>query len=209
MSQSQPVRSTLYEAELPLDPLELFTDWLNEAKSAENVYEYNAFTLATATLDGKPAARVVLLRGYDQQGFCFYTNYESRKGKELTANPEVALVWWWGALGRQIRVEGRCVALTAAESDAYFHSRPLGSRLSAMVSPQSQVIANRAQLEADQQQLAARYAEQPPPRPAEWGGYRVYPAVIEFWQSGPQRLHDRLRYTRRAEDDWLLERLAP
>jgi pyridoxamine 5'-phosphate oxidase len=209
MSKLQPVRSTLYEVEAPSDPLVLFTAWLNEAQAAENVYEHNAFTLASATLEGKPSARVLLLRGYDQRGFCFYTNYASRKGEELAVNPQVALVWWWGALGRQIRVEGQIEVLTAAESDAYFHSRSLGSRLSALVSPQSQVIASRAQLEAEQQSLTARYADQPPPRPAWWGGYRVQPTLIEFWQSGQQRLHDRLRYTRRAENDWLLERLAP
>jgi pyridoxamine 5'-phosphate oxidase len=209
MSNSQPIRPTLYEDAAPAEPLALFGAWLAEARASNDVYEYAGMTLSTATPDGRPSARVVLLRGYDQRGFCFYTNYESRKGLEIAANPWVALLFWWGALGRQIRIEGQIEKLTAAESDAYYHSRPLGSRLGAWVSPQSQVIANRNLLEIGLQQLEAEYADHAPDRPPFWGGYRVVPVSIEFWQSGAHRLHDRLRYSKQAEDAWLLERLAP
>lgn len=209
MSNPQPIRPTLYEEQMPAEPLQLFHEWLAEARASSEVYEYNAMTLATATPDGWPAARIVLLRGYDERGFCFYTHYESRKATEIAANPWVALLFWWGALGRQIRIEGQIARLSAAESDSYYHSRPLGSRLGAWVSPQSQVIAGRQQLEADLQALEATYREQAPPRPDFWGGYRVTPASFEFWQSGIHRLHDRLRYTRQTTGDWLLERLAP
>lgn len=209
MSNPQPLRPTIYEEQLPAEPLALFTAWLAEAQISPAVYEHNAMTLATATPDGRPAARIVLLRGYDARGFCFYTNYESRKGEEIAANPQVALLFWWGALGRQIRIEGQIARLRDAESDAYYNSRPLGSRLGAWVSPQSQVIPSRQQLEADLQRLEATYPEQGPPRPPFWGGYRVIPASFEFWQSGVNRLHDRLRYTQQADGRWLLERLAP
>jgi pyridoxamine 5'-phosphate oxidase len=209
MSNPQPIRSTLYEQTLPAEPLALFTEWLAEARASAAVYEHNAMTLATATPTGQPAARIVLLRGYDEQGFCFYTNYDSRKGAEIAANPQVALLFWWGALGRQIRIEGQIARVSATESDAYYNSRPLGSRLGAWVSPQSQVIPSRQQLEADLQTLEATHVEQAPPRPPFWGGYRVAPESFEFWQSGVNRLHDRLRYTRQANGGWLLERLAP
>ncbi|HMN30158.1 MAG TPA: pyridoxamine 5'-phosphate oxidase, partial [Caldilineaceae bacterium] len=168
MSKAQPIRPPLDEATAPSNPFPLFASWLQEASASDEVYEHNAMTLATATPDGQPAARIVLMRNYDERGFCFYTNYASRKGLELAENARAALLFWWGALGRQVRIEGNVERLNAAESDAYYHSRPLGSRLGAWVSPQSQVIASRTILEEGLQQLAAQYADQPPPRPADW-----------------------------------------
>ena len=198
----------LQEANMPANPFDLFTIWFSEVLAAD-IHEPAAMTLATATPQGRPSARVVLMRGFDQQGFCFYTNYQSRKGQELAANPWAALDFWWGKLGRQVRIEGRAAKLTAAESDAYFNNRPLGSRLSAIVSAQSQVIASREVLEQALHALEAEVTDGAPPRPAHWGGYRVAPEMIEFWQHGPHRLHDRLRYTRQAEGDWVMARLAP
>jgi len=198
----------LQAADMPANPFDLFTIWFSEVLAAD-IHEPAAMTLATATPQGRPSARVVLMRGFDQQGFCFYTNYQSRKGQELAANPWAALDFWWGKLGRQVRIEGRVAKLTAAESDAYFNSRPLGSRLSALVSAQSQVIASREVLEEALHALAAQNADGSPSRPTHWGGYRVTPETIEFWQHGPHRLHDRLRYTRQADSNWVMARLAP
>ena len=166
-------------------------------------------TLATATRAGKPSARMVLLKAIDQRGFVFYTNYESRKGRELAGNPRAALVLYWNALGRQVRVTGRVSRIRAAESDAYFATRPAGSRFSASVSRQSRVIRSRAALEQSVAELRARYPANDPPRPIFWGGYRVHPDEIEFWQQGPERLHDRLRYRRRRDGSWRMERLSP
>jgi pyridoxamine 5'-phosphate oxidase len=170
-------------------------------------------TLATATRHGKPAARVVLLKDVDEQGFRFFTNYASAKGEEMADNPQVALCFWWGELERQVRVEGRVEKLPTAESDAYYNSRPHGSRLGAWVSAQSQVIAGRAMLEERLAALQAEYGDRAPERPPHWGGYLVVPNLIEFWQGGPNRLHDRLRYTRTEHtggaSGWRLERLAP
>jgi pyridoxamine 5'-phosphate oxidase len=190
------------------DPIERFAAWLGEAVAA-GLHEPNAMTLATAAAQGRPSARMVLLKDFDARGFCFYTNYESRKGRELAENPWAALVFWWGPLERQVRIEGQVHRLTEAESDAYFATRPLGSRLAAWISPQSQVIADRAFLETRLAALQAEYADVPPPRPSHWGGYRLTPTAIEFWQGGPHRLHDRLRYTRAAGDVWTIERLSP
>ncbi len=197
----------LLEADAPAAPLPLFAAWLAAAVEA-GLREPNAMTLATATPQGKPAARVVLLKDVDEQGFRFFTNYASAKGEEMAANAQVALCFWWGPLERQVRVEGRVEKLPAAESDAYYNSRPRGSRLGAWVSPQSQVIAERALLEDRLAALQAEYTDHDPERPPHWGGYLVIPNVVEFWQGGPNRLHDRLRYTR-AGDGWRLERLAP
>jgi pyridoxamine 5'-phosphate oxidase len=165
-------------------------------------------TLATATPDGRPSARMVLLRGFDERGFCFYTNYESRKGIELAANPRAALVFWWGELERQVRIEGTVSATSREESEAYFHSRPPGSQLSAAASPQSRVIEGRAILERRVAELATGSTDGKVPLPEFWGGYRLAHEVVEFWQGRPNRLHDRLRY-RRVGAAWRIERLAP
>lgn len=165
--------------------------------------------LATATRSGKPSARVVLLKGVDQRGFVFYTNYGSRKGRELRENPRAALVFYWAPLNRQVRVTGSVSKVSAAESDAYFASRPLGSRFSASISKQSSVIPSREVLEQKLKKIAAQYPEGNPPRPKNWGGYRVRPDEIEFWQQGQNRLHDRLRYRRKRDGSWKIERLSP
>ncbi|MGO8902081.1 MAG: pyridoxamine 5'-phosphate oxidase [Isosphaeraceae bacterium] len=200
-------RLSLGEGELDPDPIRQFHQWFEEATLSE-IPEPNAMVLATASPDARPSARIVLLRGYDERGFVFFTNYESRKGRELDANPHAALVFHWHDLERQIRVEGPVVRSSAEESDAYFQSRPAGSRLGAWASRQSEVIADREILEARIRALELEYANRPIPRPEHWGGYRVVPTVIEFWQGRPSRLHDRLRYTR-SEGGWLIERLSP
>jgi pyridoxamine 5'-phosphate oxidase len=190
------------------DPIKQVQKWLDEARAA-GVKEPTAMTLATATRSGKPSARMVLLKGIDQRGFSFFTNYLSRKGGELAENPHAALVLYWPALDRQIRITGRVSKLSAAESDEYFESRPEGSRFSAAVSPQSSVIESRASLVKQLANLKAQYPGGGPPRPKHWGGYLVRPVEIEFWQQGEFRLHDRLRYRRLRSGDWKLERLAP
>lgn len=207
-ARRQAHRHPLDEHEAPATPFALFTTWFTEALESD-IIEPNAMTLATATQAGRPSARMVLLRGFDVNGFCFYTNYESRKGQELAQNPYAALVLWWGKLQRQVRIEGAIHKLTAKESDTYFNSREVGSRFSAVVSAQSQVIPNRALLEEKLRVLETQHAHQPPLRPAHWGGYRVAPTVIEFWQSGEHRLHDRLRYTIQQNGSWVIERLSP
>ena len=201
-------RERLDEATAAADPLSMFEEWFAEAAES-GLVEPNAMTLATATPEGKPSARVVLLKDFDATGFSFFTNYASRKGQEIAANPFAALTFWWGPLERQIRIEGRVEKLDADESDAYFASRPQGSRLGAWVSHQSAVIPDRAVLEARLADLEAQYGDEAPPRPPYWGGYRVIPAVYEFWQGGLHRLHDRLRYTRRDDGTWDLVRLSP
>lgn len=200
-------RGALDEANADASPFALFQQWL-DAAIAENLPEPNAMVVATAALDAKPSARVLLLRGADERGFVFFTNYASRKGKELKDNPFATLVFFWQPLHRQIRIEGRVERINAPESDAYFNSRPRGSQLSAAASPQSQVIPNREFLETRVAELDAKNSEHVL-RPAQWGGYRVIPDVFEFWQGRENRLHDRLRYTRSLNNAWKMERLAP
>ncbi len=197
----------LHESDADLDPIEQFRRWFDETLAA-NLHEPNAVTLATATPTGKPSARVVLLKGYDAKGFVFYTNHEGRKGRELAENPHCALVFYWGELERQVRIEGRAFRVSEKDSDAYYGSRPRGSRLGAWVSAQSQPIGGRETLEERLRELEVEYEGREIPRPPFWGGYRVEPEAIEFWQGRENRLHDRLLYSR-TEDGWGMERLQP
>jgi pyridoxamine 5'-phosphate oxidase len=191
------------------DPLALFQRWFDEALAA-GLPEPNAMVLATATQDGKPSARVVLLKGFDERGLTFFTSYQSRKARELSANPQAALVFPWHALERQVRVEGVVEMTSAEESDAYFQTRPLGSRLGAWASEQSAVIPDRAFLERQHSELMARYPDGNIPRPPHWGGYRLVPLVFEFWQGRPNRLHDRIQFSRtHGKAPWHRCRLAP
>ena len=190
------------------DPIRLFKKWFDAALRAD-LKEANAMTLATATHDGKPSARMVLLKGFDERGFVFYTNYKSPKGRDLEQNPRAALVLYWQPLERQIRITGRVTKVSAEESDLYFHSRPLGSRFSASISKQSSVIRSRAELLEELKKIEKKYPKGDPPRPIYWGGYRVHPNEIEFWQGGAFRLHDRMRYRRRRDGSWSLDRLSP
>ncbi|MEL6439380.1 MAG: pyridoxamine 5'-phosphate oxidase [Cyanobacteria bacterium J06621_8] len=200
----------LTEKELKSNPFEQFSLWFQQALEAD-LLEPNAMTLATATPDGKPSARIVLLKDFSEAGFVFYTNYESQKGQELIANPFAALVFLWDKLERQVRVEGEVERLSAAESAAYFHSRPKASQLGAWASAQSRKIPNRELLEQKLAALTEEYHndKQEIPLPEFWGGLRVVPQKIEFWQGRPSRLHDRLVYDRQADDSWLISRLSP
>jgi len=198
----------LLESDVDADAIRQFQTWFAQALAAE-LPEPNAMTLATATPDGQPSARIVLLKAFDDSGFTFYTNYEGRKGRELAANPRAALLFFWAELQRQVRIEGEGERVSDVESDEYFRIRPLGSQLGAWVSHQSEVIAGREVLEARAIELAQRFAEGEVPRPPFWGGFRVRPSVIEFWQGRPDRLHDRLRYQRVQPAGWRIERLSP
>ena len=206
--------SSLREEEAAADPLVQFRLWLDQAEAADP-REFTAMTLATVDPAGRPSARIVLLKGVDERGFVFYTNYESRKGRELAENPRAALVFYWAPFDRQVRVEGEVERTSREESAEYFASRPIGSRLGAWASRQSAPIAGRETLEAELAAVEERFAEGPVPLPDFWGGYRLRPDAIEFWQGRPNRLHDRLRYSRplapRGEGAgvWTLERLAP
>lgn len=197
----------LSEGDVDPDPIAQFRAWLDAAVVGQ-VPEPTAMTLATVDSDGHPSARMVLLKGVDS-GFVFYSNYASRKGHELAQTPYAALVFYWPQLERQVRVEGRVETMPPAASDAYFHSRPRGSQLGAAVSAQSEVIPSRADLEQRLAALTAQYADQEIPRPAHWGGFRVVPSAIEFWQGRANRLHDRLRYRRQDDSGWIIERLSP
>jgi pyridoxamine 5'-phosphate oxidase len=201
-------RAGLKESDADPDPIEQFGRWF-DAVLAADLYEPNAMTLATSTPDGRPSARIVLLKGFDERGFVFYTNYEGRKAEELEANPRAALVFYWGELERQVRVEGRVSRLPDEESDAYFESRPRGSQLGAWVSEQSRQVRDRRVLEERLRGLEAEYEDREVPRPPFWGGYRVEPEAMEFWQGRESRLHDRLRYSRSTDGVWERERLQP
>ena len=200
-----PRERPLDEADVDPDPLRQFAAWFEEAGAA-GVRAPEATALATATPDGQPSVRMVLLKGFDERGFVFFTGYESRKGAELAANPRAALLFYWDPLGRQVRIEGPVERVAEAESDAYFASRPRGAQISASVSPQSRVVESRASLEAAAARLRARGGELP--RPPAWGGFRLAPQTYEFWQHRSNRLHDRLRY-RHDGARWTIERLGP
>jgi pyridoxamine 5'-phosphate oxidase len=197
----------LLEKDLARDPFRQFEKWFQEAEAAK-LPEPNAMILATAARDGSPGARTVLLKGVDGRGFVFYTNYESRKGRDLDAHPRAALVFPWIALERQVLVEGTVTRVAREESEAYFHTRPLLSQLAAWASPQSTIISGRSVIEESLKVLEKKYAGREVPLPPQWGGFRVSPETVEFWQGRRSRLHDRLRY-HREKDGWVVERLAP
>ena len=198
----------LDEPDLNANPFKQFEKWFQEAIDAKLDLP-DAMTLATATKDGIPSARTVLLRGRDERGFVFYTDYGSQKGRELAENPNAALVFYWRELDRQVRITGRVSKVSHENSNNYFRRRPLGSRLAALASRQSQVVPDRNVLEERFKQLAAQYHGKEVPRPSDWGGYRLCPNMIEFWSGRPNRLHDRLRYTRQSNCDWCIERVSP
>jgi pyridoxamine 5'-phosphate oxidase len=200
-------RAGLDRADLDPDPIVQFQEWFEKVIDAD-LHEPNAMIVSTASTDGKPSARTVLLKGYDERGFVFYTNYEGRKANEIEANPMCALLFYWGELERQVRIEGRASRLSGDESDAYFEGRPRGSRLGAWASEQSRPVEDRSVLEERVKALEAQYEGREIPRPPFWGGYRVEPDTIEFWQGRENRLHDRLVY-RREDGAWRIERLQP
>ena len=201
-------RASLSESNVDPDPIHQFEQWFDQARAAE-VVEPTAMSLATATPDGRPSVRMVLLKGLDAGGFVFYTDYRSRKGQELAANPRAALAFYWSEIERQVRITGIVTRVSREESEAYFRSRPLGSRLGAWTSFQSAVIPSRATLEERLGEMTARYADGDIPLPPYWGGYRVTPDEMEFWQGRPNRLHDRVRYTLQGNGLWVIERLSP
>lgn len=200
---------SLLETDVAADPIVQFDKWWQQALASE-IMEPNAMTLATASSDGVPSARIVLLKGFDQSGFYFFTNYKSYKGMQLEENPKACLVFFWKELERQVRIVGIVKKLSEKESDEYFHSRPIGSRLGAWASPQSQVIESRNWLDNHYLEVASQFKEEEKiQRPPHWGGYIVQPVIIEFWQGRPSRLHDRIQYTLQENGSWKIERLAP
>jgi pyridoxamine 5'-phosphate oxidase len=198
----------LRRRDLDPDPIKQFDAWFTAAAKA-GIHDANAMALATATLDGKPSARVVLLKDFDESGFVFYTNYASEKGRQLEENPRAALVLYWMEVERQIRIEGTVEKTSREESEQYFHTRPAGAQLGAWASRQSEVIDARRVLNARLEEITERFAQGEIPLPPHWGGYRLKPEGIEFWQGRPDRLHDRFRYTRQKNGSWQIDRLAP
>ena len=198
----------LRRRDLDPDPIKQFSNWFTAAIEAE-IRDVNATSLATAGHDGKPTVRIVLLKGFDSDGFVFFTNYESEKGLQLEANPYAALAFYWIELDRQIRISGKAEKTSREESERYFRSRPVGSQLGAWASRQSEVLDARRVLDARMAEMTERYGDKPIPLPPHWGGYRVIPDLMEFWQGRPNRLHDRFRYRLQSDGSWLIERLAP
>jgi len=199
--------AALTEQEADKNPISQFAAWFTDAMTAK-IFEPNVMTLATADKAGRPSARIVLLKGFNEEGFTFYTNYNSHKGKELAENPYAALVFFWAELERQVRIEGSVTKIDPQISDQYFHSRPVGSQIGAIVSPQSSIIESRDLLELKVNQLTEEFKEKEIPRPAHWGGYIVKPMTIEFWQGRTSRLHDRINY-HLVDGNWIINRLAP
>ncbi|PYF76802.1 pyridoxamine 5'-phosphate oxidase [Pedobacter nutrimenti] len=197
----------LSEQDADQDPINQFSKWFADAMNAK-LYEPNVMTLATADRSGKPSARIVLLKGFDQHGFVFFTNYDSVKGKEIAENPQASLVFFWPELERQVRIDGSVSKVSAQVSDQYFHSRPIGSQIGATASPQSTKMQNRESLEEKVKELTAAYQGKEIPRPQHWGGYLVKPSQIEFWQGRSSRLHDRINYEL-VDGNWIISRLAP
>jgi pyridoxamine 5'-phosphate oxidase len=201
--------SALTKANVDANPFRQFERWFAEVKaSGVNEQDAISMTLATADSEGQPSARIVLLKSFDERGFVFYTNYNSRKGQDITGNPRVCLLFYWSPLWRQVRIEGTIEKVSEAESDEYFNSRPSGSRIGAWASDQSQRVENRGALEKRFDEFDLKFADNVP-RPPHWGGYRIKPQLIEFWQGRENRLHDRLRYSLRSDGTWTIERLAP
>jgi len=199
----------LNEATAPRTPLQLFQNWFAEARQHPEILLPEAMTLATADQNSRPSARMVLLKSYDERGFVFYTNYNSRKARELEANPYAALVIFWAQLDYQIRVEGTVARVSTQESDVYFQTRPRDSQIGAIASPQSEVVGSREELETRARELEAFHGNRRIKRPDHWGGYRLQPARVEFWKGRPSRLHDRILYERRDDGEWSIQRLAP
>ncbi|RAI97464.1 pyridoxamine 5'-phosphate oxidase [Chitinophaga skermanii] len=200
--------AALSEHDVASHPIQQFEKWWNDAITGE-VDEANAMTLATATSHGLPSARIVLLKSFDENGFVFFTNYDSKKGQELAQNSHACLLFFWRELERQVRIEGIVQKVAEADSDTYYNSRPIGSRIGAIASPQSKVIPNREFLEAAVEKVEQQYTQSSPVRPANWGGYIVQPNLMEFWQGRSSRLHDRIQYTKDNSNNWNIVRLAP
>jgi pyridoxamine 5'-phosphate oxidase len=198
----------LRRRDLDPDPIKQFANWFTAAIEA-GIRDVNSMSLATAGPDARPSVRIVLLKGFDQDGFVFFTNYQSEKGRQLQANPYAALAFYWIELDRQIRINGKVEKTSREESERYFHSRPVGSQLGAWASRQTEVLDARRVLDARMAEMTERYADQAIPLPPHWGGYRLRSQTMEFWQGRPDRLHDRFRYTRQEDDSWLIDRLAP